>query len=142
MKIITFMVAVLILSGPSVVPAQDNGFVGPGCPKDPEELQRVCGPGSRFVLPFPDCCPANKDQNNDDPNDNQINPRILKTLERLVNEKFEHAILMTDQDCKSFGNEWEPYAPISGRFPLASGQGSDNREEMMDFPVRTSRRGV
>ena len=63
-----------------------------------------------------------------------INPKVLETIERLVDERFRNAILMTDQGCDVFGMAWRPYQPIGGRFVVASGQGRDDRGEVMDFP--------
>ncbi len=56
-------------------------------------------------------------------------------LENLVNEKFEDVILMTDKECKSFGMGWRRYEPISGRFPLAAGNGRDGRGEAREFDL-------
>lgn len=60
-------------------------------------------------------------------------PRIEAIFERLLNEKFASAILMTDKECNSFGTAWRPYRPISGRFALAAGRGRDDRGKTMDF---------
>ena len=63
-----------------------------------------------------------------------LNSRIDK-LEALINNKFANAILITDKDCKSFGEGWQQYERLSGRFALAAGEGRDDRKEEMNFGV-------
>lgn len=60
-------------------------------------------------------------------------PKIEALFDRLIAEKFGNAILMTDQDCSAFGEEWINYEPMSGRFPISSGSGTDDRGESMEF---------
>ncbi|MYA88198.1 MAG: hypothetical protein F4X97_07060 [Boseongicola sp. SB0662_bin_57] len=158
-RIIVCTAATLMLAGPSVVAAQGVVVVGPTCPEDPEELQRVCREPN-VLLPFPDCCdgvnPPRELEENETVDDETehgggansereddgqiINPRIRETIERLVNERFESAILMTDQDCAVFGDAWELYNPARGRFPLASGSGTDDRDETVE-PFQIGDRG-
>ncbi len=65
--------------------------------------------------------------------ENEIDPRVEKRLQELIDAKFANAILMTTKECGSFGPKWEPYEPIAGRFPLAAGRGTDEREEGRSF---------
>lgn len=53
--------------------------------------------------------------------------------EPSANDILENAILITDKDCKSFGKEWRRYERLSGRFPLATGKGKDDREMTKNF---------
>lgn len=55
----------------------------------------------------------------------------LTVLERALSQ----AIILTDQPCSALGEGWRHYRAISGRFPLASGSGVDDREESMEFNI-------
>lgn len=55
----------------------------------------------------------------------------LTSLERALSQ----AIILTDQPCSALGEGWRHYGAISGRFPLASGSGVDEREETMEFDI-------
>lgn len=57
------------------------------------------------------------------------------TAERLtaLEEKLQRAIILTDRPCEELGEGWVPYGPIAGRFPLAAGEGRDDREEERVF---------
>jgi len=57
--------------------------------------------------------------------------RIMRALEIL--EAVETGILLTERKCKSLGDGWADYAPIGGRFPLASGTGVDGNGEERSF---------
>ncbi len=63
----------------------------------------------------------------------QVNPIIEKRLQEMVDQKFANTILMTEKDCKSFGEGWQAYGRIGGRFPLGEGIGKDARSEAMEF---------
>ena len=63
----------------------------------------------------------------------QINPRVEQRLQELIDEKFSNIILITIKECSSFGVGWKTYGPIAGRFPLAAGRGTDEREKKRSF---------
>lgn len=69
------------------------------------------------------------------------NPGVLETIKCLVdekvNEKLSNAIVMTWQDCSTFGKRWTKYEPMNGRFPIASGSGTDERQGREVFTLGT-----
>ena len=64
-----------------------------------------------------------------------INPKVLETIEYLVNKTLSNAILITAGECAQFGKGWRPYGRMNGRFPLAAGKGKDDRGEVVDFSL-------
>lgn len=60
---------------------------------------------------------------------------IADRLEALEST-LRNAIILTDQPCERLGRlgiGWIPYGPMAGRFPLAAGEGKDDREVNRDF---------
>ena len=57
---------------------------------------------------------------------------LVQRLEALEST-LRNAIIPTDQPCDKLGIGWIPYGPMAGRFPLAAGQGRDDREEKREF---------
>ena len=57
---------------------------------------------------------------------------LVQRLEALEST-LRNAIILTDQPCERLGMGWNPYRPVAGRFPLAAGQGRDDREEEREF---------
>ena len=47
--------------------------------------------------------------------------------------RFEHAIIITDDECANLGPGWKTYAPMSGRFAVGAGQGRDINGELRSF---------
>ena len=56
-------------------------------------------------------------------------------VERIaaLESTLRSAIILTDRQCSEIGPNWQPYGPMSGRFPLAAGSGRDDREETREF---------
>ena len=67
------------------------------------------------------------------PSAQELTKPAKEYLERLVNEKFGNAILMTDRGCSEFGKDWKRYEEMAGRFPLGVGKGVDDRGETSEF---------
>ena len=44
-------------------------------------------------------------------------------------------ILLTDEECKVFGQGWERYEELDGRFPLGAGTNKDARDEERTFSL-------
>ena len=47
----------------------------------------------------------------------------------------DQSILLTDRNCTELGEGWTNYEAIGGRFPLATGQGTDTRDDTRQFEL-------
>lgn len=54
---------------------------------------------------------------------------------KAVDRMLADVIVLTDQDCKDLEGNWKRYEAIDGRFPLAAGTNTDNREEEKTFTI-------
>ena len=55
--------------------------------------------------------------------------------EPAVAKLLANAVVMTEQECKSFGPDWKRYEGMDGRFPLGAGQTTDSNKESRTFIV-------
>ena len=75
--------------------------------------------------------------------DDDISFEVVKEIiGLLVDERLDkrlsvirQSIVLTEKKCHELGEGWDSYGPISGRFPLSSGTGVDDREQKREFNV-------
>lgn len=68
-------------------------------------------------------------------------PEHTKVVRKMLSGLRDSGILLTAKGCEeAFGDGWVAYAAIGGRFPLAAGKGTDNRDETRTFDLRPEQR--